>query len=252
MAAATASIAVLRIVNTKKLGDFNPSAVVNGSDPFGSDFAQLHGIATRIRVERSLIAFLSFCVWLRVFKYTRAVPVFGTIGRTMTRAFPAVRLQRVVHALVHAHICSLLVVSWCRAECYNAALRLRPQTAAYLPLSAAARLQTGRLIHCNVAGAVCAARSLAQLLISLFCMQIATYIAMSLVVFVGFAQSFFLGFYTSNEGFQSFQESLMSMVRAAVPPSAGVSMLALHLRTSLRRNGCVHFSACSRRGPSST
>lgn len=36
---------------------------------------------------------------------------------------------------------------------------------------------------------------------------------MSTVVFVGFAQSFFLGFYVSNEGFQTLQEALVSMVR---------------------------------------
>jgi hypothetical protein len=36
---------------------------------------------------------------------------------------------------------------------------------------------------------------------------------MSTVVFLGFAQSFYLGFSSSNEGFQSVQESLMSMVR---------------------------------------
>lgn len=39
------------------------------------------------------------------------------------------------------------------------------------------------------------------------------YIFMSTVVFLGFAQSFHLGFSSSNEGFQSMQESLMSMVR---------------------------------------
>jgi F0F1-type ATP synthase membrane subunit a len=45
------------------------------------------------------------------------------------------------------------------------------------------------------------------------CLQIITYILMSTVVFFGFAQSFFLGFYTSAEGFQTPQEALMSMVR---------------------------------------
>ena len=44
-------------------------------------------------------------------------------------------------------------------------------------------------------------------------MQIVVFIAMSAVVFVGFAQSFFLGFYVSNEGFQTLQEALVSMVR---------------------------------------
>jgi Polycystin cation channel len=88
---ATVTIAVLRVINTQALGNFDPADVVAGADPFGSDFAELHGIATRIRVERSIVAFLSFCVWLRVFKYTKSVPVFGTIGRTMMRAFPAVR-----------------------------------------------------------------------------------------------------------------------------------------------------------------
>jgi hypothetical protein len=44
-------------------------------------------------------------------------------------------------------------------------------------------------------------------------MQIVSYILMSKVVFFGFAQSFFLGFYTSADGFQTLQEALMSMVR---------------------------------------
>lgn len=43
--------------------------------------------------------------------------------------------------------------------------------------------------------------------------QIVTFLLMSAVVFLGFAQSFFLGFYVSNEGFQSMLESLMSMLR---------------------------------------
>jgi hypothetical protein len=88
---ATIVVAVLRIINTNALGRFNPRDVAPGSDPFGSHFARLHGTARLIRVERSLIALLSFCVWLRIFKYTRDVPVFGTIGRTIMRAFPAVR-----------------------------------------------------------------------------------------------------------------------------------------------------------------
>lgn len=81
----------LRIHNVVELSKFVPANVAPGSDAFGTHFAQLQGPAARVRVERSLMALLSFCVWLRVFKYTRRVPVFGTIGRTMTRAFPAVR-----------------------------------------------------------------------------------------------------------------------------------------------------------------
>jgi hypothetical protein len=87
----TVGIMVIRILNTTSLASFDPATVILGSDPFGSDFAQLHGISKLIRVERGCIAFLSFCVWLRLFKYMRSIPVFGTIGRTMTRAFPAVR-----------------------------------------------------------------------------------------------------------------------------------------------------------------
>jgi hypothetical protein len=43
--------------------------------------------------------------------------------------------------------------------------------------------------------------------------QICVFIAMSTVVFLGFAQSFFLGFYVNNEGFQTLLEALVSMVR---------------------------------------
>jgi F0F1-type ATP synthase membrane subunit a len=43
--------------------------------------------------------------------------------------------------------------------------------------------------------------------------QIVVFILMSTVVFLGFAQSFFLGFYVTNEGFQTLQEALVSMVR---------------------------------------
>jgi hypothetical protein len=88
---ATIVVAILRIINANTLGKFDPTAVQEGSDAFGTHFAHLHKTASLIRVERSLIALLSFCVWLRVFKYTRSIPVFGTIGRTIMRAFPSVR-----------------------------------------------------------------------------------------------------------------------------------------------------------------
>lgn len=45
------------------------------------------------------------------------------------------------------------------------------------------------------------------------CVQIVTFMLMSAVVFLGFAQSFFLGFYTSNDGYQSLMEAVMSMLR---------------------------------------
>ena len=77
---------------------------MNALDPFGADFADLHSVAARIRVERAVTALLSFVVWLRLFKYTRRVPVFGTIGRTIMRAFPAVRAAR----LNFAPPCSVL------------------------------------------------------------------------------------------------------------------------------------------------
>ena len=102
----------LRVHNVVALSNFDPSTVAPGSDPFGAHFAQLQGTAARVRVERSLMALLSFCVWLRVFKYTRRVPVFGTIGRTMTRAFPAVRFP--IHVLFHAH--AAWVLDLCRAS----------------------------------------------------------------------------------------------------------------------------------------
>lgn len=91
MMATTLTIIGLRIHNVHSLANFNPEVVADGSDAFGSHFAKLHGPSSRVRIERSLGALLSFCVWLRIFKYTRSVPVFGTIGRTITRAFPAVR-----------------------------------------------------------------------------------------------------------------------------------------------------------------
>ena len=93
----------LRVHNVVALSKFVPADVAAGSDPFGKHFAQLQGTAARVRVERSLMALLSFCVWLRVFKYTRRVPVFGTIGRTMTRAFPAVRPHLHFHFHFHFH-----------------------------------------------------------------------------------------------------------------------------------------------------
>lgn len=92
MMGTTLTILGLRIHNVTSLAAFDPADVKDGNDPFGSDFAKLHGPSSRLRIERSLGALLSFCVWLRVFKYTRRIPVFGTIGRTITRAFPAVRL----------------------------------------------------------------------------------------------------------------------------------------------------------------
>jgi Polycystin cation channel len=55
--------------------------------------------------------------------------------------------------------------------------------------------------------------TLAQREATLLFVQICVFIAMSTVVFLGFAQSFFLGFYVSNEGFQTLAEALVSMVR---------------------------------------
>jgi hypothetical protein len=105
MMATTLAAVGLRISNVVALSKFNPADVAPGSDAFGSHFARLQGTAARVRVERSLMALLSFCVWLRVFKYTRRVPVFGTIGRTMTRAFPAVRPLTLLSA---SHPCRAL------------------------------------------------------------------------------------------------------------------------------------------------
>lgn len=175
MFAATGVIAGFRIANVIILGRFDPTTVLAGADPYGSDFAQLHGVrvhagaqsldqclalqavcracwllltdkypsvrscclcarrqnskraatphalpptplhlalqisrshawlqvASRVNAERALTAFLAFCVWLRAFKYARAVPVFGTLGRTLTRAFPSVRRPQLYIVALH-------------------------------------------------------------------------------------------------------------------------------------------------------
>jgi Polycystin cation channel len=188
---ATLVIAGLRVVNVARLSRFDPADQVNGADAFGSDFAQLHGIGMRIRIERNFIAFLSFLVWLRVFKYTRSIPVFGTIGRTMMRAFPAVR--RCLRSASRWSAPPEHLVAPCQCE--------DTQCPMYLRLDL-----TSSMVCCNLDQAVPRVQIVMHIAMStvvlwpraalvdpadtLFMgMQIATYIAMSTVISSAFSQS---------------------------------------------------------------